>query len=136
MKAHHRPLALRAIMITFLVIFESSTLFWLDTYLHRPPARIDLNEGTSWMYGVGCIGVAIAHEPGGRFPHRRWQGYLHATESVLGFGFMHRSSGLPRAYKSVTMIVVPIWPIALLSGLASVITRALGGVVRSDTGPQ
>jgi hypothetical protein len=101
-------------------ICEYCTIFGLATCVihQREPWDIDRSE-THWILGRGRFGVAIPQEAGGRFPEQLWHAFLNGEKSILGFGVLVNSHGLSHSYMRVTLIVIPFWFPAFISGLAA-----------------
>jgi hypothetical protein len=105
-------------LIAALFVCEWGALMWITTSIngvapagglvHYAPAVVN------WDYGVGCVGIAIPHEAGGRSPADTWNELLHGRGSVLGFALRRPDRSRPSAFMSTTMLVVPFWPVALL----------------------
>ena len=122
---------LRYVLLSFalsvtVLLCELSVIFGIASRgggAHRPaPAAI------TWGVMGGRYALAYPHEFAGRYPYAAWQSMINGTDgSLLGFGLRVRSSGLPPAYTKVTMVAVPCWFVALISGaVAYACARKLG----------
>jgi hypothetical protein len=87
-------------------------------YVSSPP-------GPDFQVMKGSYVVTVPHEAAGSWPADGW--YRLLENSLLGFTLRLASSGAPPRVTRVTMVAIPCWLAALISGMALYgCTRQLG----------
>jgi hypothetical protein len=100
-------------VVTSAVLLECSAILAITTRDAGPYYR--LPPDVTWGAMRGSYAMATPLEGGGRYPYEAW-GELF-DKSVLGFNLRVASSGLPHTYMRVTMVRIPCWLVAALSGV-------------------